>query len=45
LKLFQEWGDGRIRENDGGVEFKYDIFDNIVRTFFNATMYSHPAQQ
>jgi hypothetical protein len=26
LKLFQEWGSG-IKENDGGVEFKYDIFD------------------
>jgi hypothetical protein len=27
LKLFQEWGGGRIKENDGGGEFKYDIFD------------------
>jgi hypothetical protein len=26
LKLFQEWGRG-IKENDGGGEFKYDIFD------------------
>jgi hypothetical protein len=23
LKLFQEWG-RRVRENDGGGEFKYD---------------------
>jgi hypothetical protein len=27
LKLFQEWGVGRIIENGGGDEFKYDIFD------------------
>jgi hypothetical protein len=26
LKLFQEWGKGRIKENGGGGEFKYDIF-------------------
>jgi hypothetical protein len=24
-KLFQEWGDGGIKENDAGSEFKYDI--------------------
>jgi hypothetical protein len=27
LKLFQEWGEERIRKNGGGGEFKYDIFD------------------
>jgi hypothetical protein len=27
LKLFQGWGEGGIKENDGGGEFKYDIFD------------------
>jgi hypothetical protein len=32
---------GEIKENDGGGEFKYDIFD----TFGIATMYSHSAQQ
>jgi hypothetical protein len=26
LKLFLEWG-GRIRENDGGGESNYNIFD------------------
>jgi hypothetical protein len=26
LKLFQEW-EGKIRENGGGDEFKYEIFD------------------
>jgi hypothetical protein len=26
LKLFQEWGVGK-KENGGGGEFKYDIFD------------------
>jgi hypothetical protein len=31
-------GEGRIKENDGGGEFKYD---NIVRTFVNVTMYSY----
>jgi hypothetical protein len=25
LKLFQEWGEGMIKENDGGGEFNYDI--------------------
>jgi hypothetical protein len=30
-------GVGRIKENDGGGEFNYDIFD--VRTFVNATVY------
>jgi hypothetical protein len=30
--------EGRIKENDGGGEFKYD---NIVRTFVNVTMYSY----
>jgi hypothetical protein len=32
-------GEGKIKENDGGGEFSYDIFD-IVRTFVNATMYT-----
>jgi hypothetical protein len=36
-------GGGGIKEKGGGSEFKYDIFD--IRTFINATMYSHPAQQ
>jgi hypothetical protein len=27
LKLFQEWGEGGIKERSGGSEFKYDIFD------------------
>jgi hypothetical protein len=27
LKLLQEWGEEGIKENDGGVEFNYDIFD------------------
>jgi hypothetical protein len=25
LKLFQEWGQWRIKENDGCGEFNYDI--------------------
>jgi hypothetical protein len=33
-------GEG-IKENGGGDEFKYDMFE----TFVNATMYPHPAQQ
>jgi hypothetical protein len=43
LKLFQEWGDG-VKENDGGVELKYDVFDILQKSFVNATMYSQPAQ-
>jgi hypothetical protein len=27
LKLFQEWGEEGIKENDGGDEFKYYIFN------------------
>jgi hypothetical protein len=27
MRLFQGWGDRGIKENDGGGEFKYDIFD------------------
>jgi hypothetical protein len=34
-------GGGRIKENDGGGEFKW----YIVRTFVNAKMNLHPAQQ
>jgi hypothetical protein len=36
-------GEGE-RESSGGGEFKYDIFDNIVRTFVNATMYPQPSR-
>jgi hypothetical protein len=39
LKLFQESG------KRGGGEFKYSSIRYIVRTFINATMYPHPAQQ
>jgi hypothetical protein len=34
-------GEGGIKENGEGSEFKYDLFD--IRTFANVTMY--PAQQ
>jgi hypothetical protein len=34
LKLFQEWGGGKIKENDGRGEFTCDI-----RTLLNVTMY------
>jgi hypothetical protein len=26
-KLFQEWGERGMKENGGGSEFKYNIFD------------------
>jgi hypothetical protein len=29
-------GESGIKENDGGVEFNYDVFD--IRIFLNATM-------
>jgi hypothetical protein len=32
LQLFQEWEEGRIKENDGGGEFKYDTVD-IFKNF------------
>jgi hypothetical protein len=28
-----------MKENGGGDDFKYDIFDTLLRTFVNATMY------
>jgi hypothetical protein len=31
LKLFQEWGQGEIKENGGGGELKYDVF---AKTFY-----------
>jgi hypothetical protein len=37
LKLFLELREKGIKENDGGGEFKYDMFD--IRTFVNATVY------
>jgi hypothetical protein len=36
LKLFQEWGEEGMMKNDGGGEFKYDIFDTL-KNFCNAT--------
>jgi hypothetical protein len=27
LKLFQKWGVEGIKENGGGGEFEYDVFD------------------
>jgi hypothetical protein len=32
-----------MKENSGGVKFKYDV--SILRTSVNAAMYPHPAQQ
>jgi hypothetical protein len=29
LQLFQEWGEGGMKENGGGGEFKCDIFDIV----------------
>jgi hypothetical protein len=29
LKLFQEWGKGGIKENDGRGKLKYDIVDIV----------------
>jgi hypothetical protein len=34
VETVQEWGEGRIKESDGGVNLCY-----IVRTFVNVTMY------
>jgi hypothetical protein len=45
LKLFQEWGEGQIKDNGGRGEFRYDIFQYIVRTFVSVIMYPYPAQQ
>jgi hypothetical protein len=32
---------GRIKESGGEGELKYDIFDILLRTFVNATVYPH----
>jgi hypothetical protein len=29
LKLFQEWGEGKIKEMMEGGEFEYDIIDKL----------------
>jgi hypothetical protein len=29
LKLFQELGEGGMKESSGGSEFKYDVFDTL----------------
>jgi hypothetical protein len=29
LELFQEWEEVRMKENGGGDEFKYNIFDTL----------------
>jgi hypothetical protein len=29
LKLFQEWAEGRIKNNGGEGEFKCDVFDKL----------------
>jgi hypothetical protein len=43
VKTIPGIGGGRKKENNGGSEFKYDIFD--IRTFTTAIMYTHQAQQ
>jgi hypothetical protein len=35
----RDWGGGTMMEGSGGVEFKYDIFNTLLRTFVNAAMY------
>jgi hypothetical protein len=44
LKLFQEWGERRIKKSSVGGKFNYAIL-YIVRTFANATMYPQPEQE
>jgi hypothetical protein len=36
-------GGGRMKENGGGGQFKYDIF--YIITFVNTTMYPYPTQK
>jgi hypothetical protein len=36
---------GGIGESNGGTEFKHVVFDTLLRTFVNVTMYPYPAQQ
>jgi hypothetical protein len=35
--------EGRMKDRSRGGEFKYDIFDNIVRTFINANNVPPPS--
>jgi hypothetical protein len=30
LKVFQEWGERRIKENNRGSEFNYDIIEELL---------------
>jgi hypothetical protein len=34
-----------IKEKDGEVKFKYDVFELFYTCFLNAAMYHHPVQQ
>jgi hypothetical protein len=38
--------EGGMKESSKWGEFKYDVSETLLlRSFVNATMYSHPAQQ
>jgi hypothetical protein len=39
VKTIPEMGEGGLKENSRGGEFKYDIFDIFVRTFVNSAMH------
>jgi hypothetical protein len=45
VETFPGMGGEGIKERGGEGKFNYDIFDTILRTFLNATMYPHPVQQ
>jgi hypothetical protein len=45
VEIILRMEEGGLKENGGGGIFNYDMFDIFLRTFVNAMMYPHPAQQ
>jgi hypothetical protein len=45
LKLFQEWGKREIKENGGGGEYKYNIFDTLLQELCKCYNVPHSAQK
>jgi hypothetical protein len=44
-RILKSWKIYFSKERNRGGKSKYDIFDTLLRTFINATVYPHPAQQ
>jgi hypothetical protein len=45
IETFPGIGGERIKENGGGGEFEYNIFDTLLSAFVSATVHPHGGQQ